>query len=206
MALTLADVARRFKPGGLGRRLGPLLLMTDARRLPDPLPAVAALPPGSGVVLRHYEWPEAERLRLGRILAALCRARRLHLLVAADTGLAAALRADGLHLPEYRLRQGAARARLWRRGRGGVLIAAAHSGLALARGRRAGVDAALLSPVFPTASHPGAPCLGPWRFHALRRRVKLPVYGLGGITPETARIVRLLGAAGIATAGDGLAK
>ncbi len=40
---------------------------------------------------------------------------------------------------------------------------------------RAGADAALLSPVFWTASHPLAPALGPLRFAAWCRSSPLPV-------------------------------
>jgi len=42
----------------------------------------------------------------------------------------------------------------------------------------------LLSPVFPTASHPGVPHLGAKRFQALAKASPLPVVALGGITPE----------------------
>lgn len=189
MPPTLAELARRLNR----RRRGPapaLVLMTDPRR-PDALAAAAALPPGSAVVLRHYGDPGRESL--GRSLGKLCRARRLLFLVAGDVRLAAILRADGLHLPE---RATAAPALLWRR-RGGVLSMAAHSLPALRRARRLGADWALLSPVFPTASHPGAPALGPRRFALLARRAGLPVLALGGVTAATAPLLR--GAAGVAT-------
>ncbi|PJC68422.1 MAG: thiamine phosphate synthase, partial [Zetaproteobacteria bacterium CG_4_8_14_3_um_filter_59_5] len=48
----------------------------------------------------------------------------------------------------------------------------------------AGADFALLSPVFPTASHPGAPHLGVEAFRELAGAASLPVIALGGITPE----------------------
>src|ERR1041384_7766902 len=82
------------------RRRGPKLprlwLFTDARRLPDPRPAIARLPRGlAGVVLRHDAEPG--RAMLGRDIARICRARRLALVVAGDARLAAVLGA-GVHL------------------------------------------------------------------------------------------------------------
>jgi thiamine-phosphate pyrophosphorylase len=177
-------------------RLPCLFLVTDERRLPDPLPAIARLPRGAGVIFRHYG--DRERAATGARVARLCRARRLVLLVAGDAGLAARWRADGVHLPE-RL---AARARGLRQRRPRWLItAAAHSRPALVRAARAGADAALLSPVFATASHPGAPALGILRFAALARRAPLPVIALGGITARARRRLIAAGAAGIAGIG-----
>lgn len=196
MIATLAKLARRLNSRS---RLPPLILMTDAQRLPDPLPVAARLPPGCAVLLRHYE--VVDRLELGRRMARLCRRRRLLLLVAGDVGLAAALRADGLHLPEGLARSGAIAARLWTRKRGGLLTVAAHSRAALRRAAIQGADAALLSPVFPTASHPGAATLGARRFTRLTRSAGLPVYALGGVTAKRLAALRHSGAAGVATVG-----
>ena len=79
-----------------------------------------------------------------------------------------------------------------------IVTAAAHSRAALFRAARAGADAALLSPVFWTASHPLAPALGPLRFAAWCRSSPLPVYALGGISARTARRLRAGGGAGFA--------
>jgi thiamine-phosphate pyrophosphorylase len=70
----------------------------------------------------------------------------------------------------------------------------------LRRAAAIGADAALLSPVFATASHPGAPALGPLAFAVLAGKAPLPVYALGGMTSENARRLngaRLAGIAGI---------
>lgn len=190
---TLANAARALN--AQARRSGApalpaLLLLTDEARLPDPLAAAARLPRGSGVILRHYG--AANRASLARALAALCRRRGLKLLVAEDWRLAAAVGAAGVHLPERPLRR-------FRPRRGWLVTAAAHSRPALVRAARIGAQAALLSPAFPTASHPGRPALGPVRFAALARAAPLPVYALGGVTAARAR--RLKGAAGLAAIG-----
>ncbi|HEX6956769.1 MAG TPA: thiamine phosphate synthase [Ferrovibrio sp.] len=188
---TLAIPGRRRKPRAAPR----LLAVTDLRRMADPRPMIERLPRGSGVLFRHYELPRAARLQLARQIAALCRQRGLFLLVAGDAPLAQAVGADGLHLPEWMLHGR-------RRPRGGWLVtAAAHNAAAIARAARGGAAAVLISPVFATASHPGAKALGPVRFAALAaqaRRRGLLVYALGGIDAATLKRLRPVPKTGIA--------
>ncbi len=169
--------------------------MTDQGRLPDPEAAVRKLPRGSAVIVRDPGWPEREML--ARRLRPICRARRLKLMIAADARLAYALGAHGLHLPERQLIAGR---RVWRRWRrpGFLITAAAHGSRALVTAQRLGVDAVLLSPVFPTSSHPGRPALGALRFARLVRLSTVAVYALGGITAATARRLSGSGVAGFA--------
>lgn len=195
---TLAELIPHLKLGGRRPPLPPLALLTDHTRLADPLAAAAALPAGSLVVFRHYDMPG--RAALAAHLARLCRARRLVLLVAADLDLAVRLGA-GVHLPEGLAVAASPRLRLWHRRRGRCLTAAAHGRLALCRAAGLGADAALLSPVFPTASHPGAKSLGPLAFRRLARGAALPVYALGGVTGRTIGRLAASGAAGVATVG-----
>ena len=199
----LADMARRLNlrnhPGateanGEHRDLPPLILMTDVHRLADPATAVSALPEGSAVIVRHTD--RHELANLARRLRPLCRVHRVRLLIAGEPRLALALGADGIHLSESLLRSGRGTWRRWRHNR--LVTAAAHSPAALALAWRAGVDAALLSPVFGTASHPDAAPLGVLRFAAWCRTSPLPVYALGGVTLRTARRLDASGAVGIA--------
>jgi len=202
----LAEEARRLKPRrtARGTLLPRLILMTDPVRLPDPLAAVAGLPRGSAVILRHYDEGAtggAGREQLARQLLAACRRQDVLLLIAGDARLAAAIGADGLHLAEYLVRRGSRRWRLWRRP-AWIVTAAAHGPAALHRARRAGADAALLSPVFPTASHPGAASLGALRFARLASSVAMPVYALGGMSSKRARRLRTACPAGFAGIGE----
>ncbi|HJO70073.1 MAG TPA: thiamine phosphate synthase [Rhodospirillales bacterium] len=176
----------------------PMILMTDAARMPEPEPMVAALPAGSAVILRHYEIGDREPL--ARALLRLCRARGVKLLIAADVRLARAVGADGIHLPEALVRCDPTQARA-RRGPGWIVTAAAHGPRALRRAWRARADAALVAPVYATVSHPERPALGPLRFAALCRASPIPVYALGGITAESAKRLAHSGAAGIAAIG-----
>lgn len=176
-----------------------LILLTDARLLPDPLPALRRLPQGSAVILRHYEWPSVRRLALARAMADLCRQRGLILLVAGDARLARAVGAAGVHLPQGLLPLAAGLRR-----RFGVVTVAAHDAGAVARAARAGADAVLISPIFATASHPGAEGLGVVRFAALAHQARckgLRVYALGGMNAVTVRRLTAVAMAGIAGIG-----
>ena len=191
-------MARRLKPVARRWDLPPLMLMTDTLRLPDPQPALTRLPRGSAVILRHYDAPD--RAGLARRLAVQCRSAGVRLLIAGDGRLAAAVAADGLHLTETQIAHGRRTWRLWRRP-GWLVTAAAHSPSAVRRAARAGVDAVLLSPVFATASHPGAPPLGAMLFARWVRHSPVPVYALGGVSSITAPRLAGSGAAGLATVG-----
>jgi len=201
----LAEEARRLKPRRTARggTLPRLILMTDPERLPDPGQALAGLPHGSAVILRRYgENPQADAARRAqaRQLLAACRRRGLLLLIAGDARLAATIGADGLHLSEHLVRWGSQRWRLWRRPKW-IVTAAAHGPEALRHAVRIGADAALLSPVFPTASHPGAAALGPLRFAIMAGAVAIPVYALGGLTGASAQRLRAAEPVGFAGIG-----
>jgi thiamine-phosphate pyrophosphorylase len=66
-------------------------------------------------------------------------------------------------------------------------LVTAHSLREVAVARRARADAIVLSPVFPTRSHPGATALGPLRFRLLATRAGTPVIALGGMDARRAR-------------------
>lgn len=166
--------------------LPPMVMVTDGQRVPDPVAAASHLPAGAGLVLRHYDDPA--RAILAQAIAGLARRRRLVLVVAADWRLAAAIGADGVHLPEGLARSGLLAPLLgWARRRGRIVTMACHSPAALAWAARLGIDHALLSPVFPTASHPGAATIGAVRFRLWARAVKIPVHALGGMSAERMR-------------------
>lgn len=187
--------------GRAGGGLPALWLFTDAVRLPDPLPAIARLPRGCGVVFRHDGVPG--RAALARALARQCRQRAIPFVVAGDARLAAAVGAGvhlrGAHPADGRLRMVRA-AKGWRR-LGAVTTSSAHSAAELRRAWKAGADAVFLSPALPTRSHPGAPALGVVRWAALSARLPhgggTAVLALGGVDGrQVRRLPRWCGGAG----------
>jgi thiamine-phosphate pyrophosphorylase len=180
----LVDAARRLR-GARGGALPPLFLFSDPVRLPDPRNAARLLPAGGAAVVARGLAPE---VLAG--LAVVARQRRLALLVAGDGRAALRFRA-GLHLPDRRPASGVLPFLLARRRRRRAalpLTAAAHGRRGIARARQLRADAVVLSPVFPTLSHPGAAALGPLRWAALARRIgRLSAVALGGVHGGNAR-------------------
>ena len=158
------------------RLLPKLWLLSDERNDRVLAEALRRLPRGSGFVFRHYHLPPGERVARWFALLRVARARG-HLAILADSALTAReWGADGIYGPPRALYP---TSRL-------VTLATAHSLREIAEANRARADAVLLSPAFPTRSHPGAPVLGPLRFRLLARHARMPVIALGGMTPRAA--------------------
>jgi thiamine-phosphate pyrophosphorylase len=158
-----------------------LWLISDARNDAGLERALAKLPRGSGFIYRHYHLPDGERLARFRVLRQAARARG-HVVILADSALTAReWGADGIY--------GQPRA-LWPRRRGLIHLATAHNLAEIGLAARLRADAVLLSPVFPTRTHPGGAVLGPVRFRLLARQSPLPVIALGGMTPQRVRGLR----------------
>lgn len=155
-----------------------LWMMTDERQGERLLPALRRLPPGSGVVFRHYGLDPSERRSLFERVKRIARSRRLMLFLGGPVGQARNWGADGSHGPMGR-------------------SAAVHSLAEIRAAERAGADFLFLSPVFPTRSHPGDAALSPRRFNLLAGSTRLPVIALGGMSRVRARLVRSHGWAAI---------
>ena len=145
--------------------------------------------------LRARELALEPYLELARIAHALCREAG-SLLLLNHPALPAAATApvgDGVHWPSAVLTARQARPR-----DGLIVSAACHTAAQLRAAQRLGVDAATLSPVQPTLSHPGAEALGWTAFAALAAHAELPVYALGGLGTDDLARAREHGAYGVA--------
>jgi thiamine-phosphate pyrophosphorylase len=188
IALTLKHRAKKGDPVS-----PPLFFVTDPVRTPDPSQIAARLPKGSGVIYRAFGAPDA--LAIAGALRRVADRGGLILLIGADERLAAAVGADGVHLPQRLIGQGQ---RLRARRPGWILTGAAHDARALKAAEVAGLDAALTSPVFASRSPSAHTQLGPIRFANLVREARLPVYALGGVNHRTAPRLLSTGATGLA--------
>lgn len=196
----LVDFAQKLIPARAtgGKSLPRLWFLTDHGRVPDPVAVLARLPAGSGVILRDYE--HERRRELAADLGAAARGKGHLFLVAGDPLLAEAVGADGFHAPQWQLesrdlRQLRIACPHW------MITAAAHDEQALDRAAKARADAALVSPVFATQSHPGAPVLGVEGLRRMIEGARLPVIALGGIEGGTVGALAELPIAGIAAIG-----
>ncbi|MEM8724111.1 MAG: thiamine phosphate synthase [Pseudomonadota bacterium] len=140
--------------------------------------ALRQLPRGSGFIYRHYHLADPERWERFRVLNRVARACG-HTVILADSALTATeWGTDGIY--------GAPRA-LWPRRNGLLHLATAHNLEEIGLANRLKADAILLSPVFPTSSHPGSAVLGPVRFRMLAQRAEGPVIALGGMDAHRSR-------------------
>jgi 8-oxo-dGTP diphosphatase len=76
--------------------------------------------------------------------------------------------------------------------------ASCHDAHDLARARELGADYAVLGPVKPTPTHPGAQALGWESFAKLAIGAGLPVYAIGGVGPADLEMAWRNGAQGVA--------
>ena len=146
-------------------------LMTD-ERLGDPLwEAIERLPPGSGIVFRHYAMEQGERANLAADLAQLCRTGDLTLAVAHDEELATSLEADLVHNPDQRTTDL-------------PFSRSVHSLHEAKAARTTGAALVFVSPIFETSSHPGRTPLGIDLAKQIAAVARAPAIALGGMNED----------------------
>ncbi len=159
------------------------------RRLEHNLQSGASL-----LQLRLFGLPDDELVRIGRDVRALCHAHHAGVLLNGDPAMAEAIGVDGLHLNSRALYRYQTRPL----GDSKLLAVSCHSLDDLRQAHRLAADFAMLSPVLPTRSHPDADPLGWEAFAALADEAQMPVYALGGMSPELLPEAWQHGAQGVA--------
>lgn len=144
------------------------------------------------VQLREFGWSARQLAEACERLRPRVEACDGWLLVNDRVDVAASGAAHGVQLGHRSLAPAAARARL---GRAAVIGYSAHDAAQLATAAAAGCDFALLSPVWPTQSKPGAPGLGVAAAAGLTAAASLPVVWLGGVSAERCAAIGALPAA-----------
>lgn len=142
--------------------------------------------------LREKNLSREQMRSLALRLLPIVRSASAKLLLNADIALAQEIGADGVQINSNQL------ATLTQRPDVPWCGASCHSREELLRAELLGCDFALLSPVMPTASHPGAPHLGWKQFQALTTGLSIPVYALGGLTADDMGTAWRQGAHGLA--------
>ena len=138
------------------------------------------------VQLREKEWPSG-RLR--------CRVARVAFIVNDRIDLALVVDADGVHLGQDDLPPRAARPLL----RPGMVLGVSTHSAEQARAAQAeGVDYVAVGSIFPTATKSGFELVGTELVQRLRAEIRVPLIGIGGITPANAGTVIRAGADGVA--------
>jgi len=129
---------------------------------------------------------------LAQRVVTLAHTKGAKVLINGDVALAQELGADGVQLTSRQLTE------LQERPDVAWCAASCHSAEELHRAEALGCDFALLSPVLPTLSHPGAAHLGWECFSTIAADSSIPVYALGGLKHEDMDTAWQQGAHGIA--------
>ena len=153
------------------------------------------------VQLREKDLAPRELESLARAAVTRVRAAggKTRLLINSRTDIALATGAAGVHLRSRDATPDIVRA-IWREARGEgnpVIAVSCHANEEIAAAERAGANFVVFSPVFEKKGNPAAPATGLERLRGACRG-KIPVYALGGITPENAGACVAVGARGIA--------
>ncbi len=164
-----------------------LILITDSARLEGErffTVVESALKGGVDTMLvREKHLSSAKLLALSAQLRVLTRDHGARLIIHTQADVARAVGADGVHVAATAIPDIPAM-RQWLADVPMCFSASCHHRHELNAAAESGADFALLSPVFPTRSHVGAPHLGAERFMAMAKDSPIPVVALGGISVE----------------------
>ena len=156
----------------------------------------AALDGGADTIqLREKTWPSGTIFPLARRLRDRCAAASVPFIVNDRVDLALAVEADGVHLGQDDLPPGPARALLKP---GMILGLSTHSVEQARAAQAAGADYVAVGSMFPTATKPEFQLVGPALARQVRPLVRVPLVGIGGITPDNVGEVVAAGVDGVA--------
>lgn len=174
-------------------RLSPLILMTEAKRLSYIENAVARLPEGSAVIYRHFG-AEDRHVRAAT-LRKLTTKLHHQFLIGDDPELAVESGADGVH---FRRDAKVEAPNVWRQKKPHWLITMAGLKIGTYSGDLSGLDGLFLSSIFPSQSPSAGHPIGVEALTGFAGQLNIPIFALGGISPETAPELVGSGAAGLA--------
>lgn len=141
----------------------------------------AALAGGvSQIILREKNLDSAHLLAFASRMRNITHQYRAKLIIHSQADIAKAVSADGVHLASSDISEIPAM-RDWLNAPNMSLSTSCHNLEELQKSHQYGADFAMLSPVFPTQSHPNAPALGLDMFKKIADASPLPIIALGGI-------------------------
>lgn len=144
------------------------------------------------IQVRGRDWPAELFARYVGDIIARAHACGARVLVNADIALAQRSGADGVHLTAQQLRAYTQRPDV------ALVGASCHNAAELRGAENLGADFAVLGPVLPTPTHPGAVLLGWTGLQQLVDGARIPVFALGGLQPADREQALVNGAHGLA--------
>ncbi len=162
---------------------------------PKPLLAVVSeiLDVGvKAIQLREKDLDDGALYRLAQPISELCKPNNASLFINTHVNVAVDVGAAGVHLPELE--------EVKAQSDNDFLIGYSIHSVEAAKKREAeGADFVTYSPIYPTTDKPGyGPAVGVANLEKLVKHVNLPVFALGGVTPERVGECMEAGAHGVA--------
>ena len=150
----------------------------------------------SALQLREKDLSDAEYIKLAESLCKLCHTYSAQLFINSRIEIAMEVGADGLHLPG----DSASIEKVIEQTNGCFIIGSSVHTLTEAKQRETeGADFITYSPIYPTLSKPDyGPAVGVEGLRNITEGVNIPVFALGGITPERVSECLDAGAYGVA--------
>lgn len=146
------------------------------------------------VQFRAKELNPKHHMELAERVLDLCKTNNCKVLLNGTPDLAMTLGYDGVHLNSDQLQSMGSRSIPNDK----LMSASCHNSKELNKAREIGCDFAVLGPIKPTLSHPGATTMGWENFERLTLHCDIPVYALGGMTESDYKQAWGHGAQGIA--------
>lgn len=148
------------------------------------------------IQLREKDLDDVDLLQLAQPLSELCNTYNAHLFINTNSKIAVDVGASGIHLPDNDVSVDEVKNRYAHK----LLVGCSIHTIETAKKReKEGADFITYSPIFHSKSKSTHnPIVGLSNLHSLVNMVNLPVYALGGITPERAIDCLSSGASGVA--------
>ena len=150
----------------------------------------------SAIQLREKDLSDAEYIKLAEPLCRLCHTYSAQLFINSRIEIAMEVGANGLHLPG----DSTSVQKVIEQTNGCFIIGSSVHTLTEAKQRETeGADFITYSPIYPTLSKPDyGPAVGVEKLRNVAEGVNIPVFALGGITPERVSECLNVGAYGVA--------
>lgn len=150
----------------------------------------------NAIQLREKDLDDVALYQLAKPISDLCQTNNAYLFINTNTKVAMDLGAAGVHLPDFDGSVDEVRAQ----SETDFLIGCSTHSVDAAKKREAqGAGFVTYSPIYPTTSKPGyGAAVEVVNLEKLVKQVNLPVFALGGVTPERVGECMRAGAAGVA--------
>ena len=182
----LLDYSKAIKTKG--NKLPKIIIVFDDKVFNEKKFSKLKIPKETAFLLRSYKIKE--RKKIAKQLLKFCKMKKIKLLIGSDIKLAKIINADGVHFPEYMIKENKVNWVVFKKlklEKEWIVTMAAHNLKALKNGENYSIDAALLSPIFPSKSHPKKKSLGINKFSKIIKKTNMPIYALGGINVKNVK-------------------